>query len=133
MAAAGGHGAFAALFQPGGRYNDMIRSQFFPLAFLNGTVFVHAGYSPDIAYAAHELGEVALHSLRHKANEDHDLWGERGLVWYRGLVYDEDRCAQLDEILAAAGGHPDGLRRQVRARGPRHEPLDRRPQRRGAG
>ena len=24
----------------------MIRSQFFPLAFLNGTLFVHAGYSP---------------------------------------------------------------------------------------
>merc|ERR1712232_1216575 len=95
----GGRDRFAELFALGGRYGEMITLKFLPMVFVNETLFVHAGYSVDLALPVSELGSIALQDLR-KGFAGAELGT---MIWYRGLVHDADRCNQLNTILKASG------------------------------
>eukprot|EP00747_Dinoflagellata_sp_TGD_P038404 gnl/TRDRNA2_/TRDRNA2_139637_c1_seq1.p1 gnl/TRDRNA2_/TRDRNA2_139637_c1~~gnl/TRDRNA2_/TRDRNA2_139637_c1_seq1.p1 ORF type:complete len:229 (-),score=14.10 gnl/TRDRNA2_/TRDRNA2_139637_c1_seq1:181-783(-) len=99
--ATGGNERFARLFSETGPYGRQIREHFLPMAMLNGTLFVHAGYSPEFAMPIAELGGFMLQQLRRGLDTNHPVWGSEGPLWYRGLVFDDDRCTQVDQILTA--------------------------------
>lgn len=98
----GGHKQFSDLFTEEGEYGREIRQNFLPMARINSTLFVHAGYSPIFALPPQELGGRMLAQLRGVIDSSDKVWHGSGPLWYRGLVNDEDRCDQLGLILEAA-------------------------------
>lgn len=96
----GGEEAWRRLFQPSGRYRVKFEQQD-AIAFINGTLFVHAGITPE--YAA--LGVRSMNRMA-RYHIQHSIWnkgitGDDGVFWTRTVILDamKRRCDGLQRSL----------------------------------